>query len=738
MAQFLASSVQVIEEPPSIRTLPDLATAIPAFVGLSERGPLHSPTIITSFDDYRRLFGSFVAGYEMPLAVRHFFLNGGRQAVIVRVLEGAPVESAVTLLTEASAPTAGTVLGSVVGPFDLEPGDDLDIDVDGGGPATATFTAAAGAATSVNTEPFALNDLDDLLVSVDGGAPQTIVFNTAEFALIGAATAAEVAAVINAEIVGASATVSVGAVVITSDLRGTDSSIEITGGAAAAAFAFPAGPQNGTGNVANIDAVTVAEVKTIVEAAVAGCTVSNDAGAARITSNTTGPTSSVLVQASSTADDEIGFDNATHLGTTGAAAPTLNVEASSPGTWGDDLSIKIEPPTSGNDTGAAAEFNLTVIKNGVIEETWPNVTLLPTAPNYVETIVNDPTTGSGLITVEDQLVAVSPPDNRPNGSATVGGVTTALTGGSDGAALTDATFTGGGDPDKGMNSLESANITLLAIPDRATVAVQAEMITFCETVRNFGVFAVFDPPAGSSLAGIRAHKASLPDSEMYGLYWPRITIPNPDSAVFGSDTEIVVAPSGAIMGMMARNDSGTLVGPFGQPAGVEAGLLLSVLGVEERDVLRSSNRDLIFPERINPITRLETGGGIFVDGARTGKGNGNFPSIGERRGVSYIEQTLKQGLQFVRHQNNTPDLRGSVHRTVRGFLMTLTRNGCFATKEPQSAFVVDADVPGRGINNASVRAQGKLFVRVGVATAKPAEYVVILVSQDTRALQESA
>lgn len=43
----------------------------------------------------------------------------------------------------------------------------------------------------------------------------------------------------------------------------------------------------------------------------------------------------------------------------------------------------------------------------------------------------------------------------------------------------------------------------------------------------------------------------------------------------------------------------------------------------------------------------------YIDGLRTLKGNGNFPYVAERRGVIFIERSLKQGLQFARHKNNT-------------------------------------------------------------------------------------
>lgn len=78
-----------------------------------------------------------------------------------------------------------------------------------------------------NAEPFAFSDGDTLAVTVDGGAPQNVVLNTADFAAIGAATAAEVANVLNTQLSGITATAAGGQVTITSDQPGSTSSLDI-------------------------------------------------------------------------------------------------------------------------------------------------------------------------------------------------------------------------------------------------------------------------------------------------------------------------------------------------------------------------------------------------------------------------------------------------------------------------------------------------------------------------------
>lgn len=69
-------------------SIPMAPTSITAFVGRARRGPVNFPLTIDSFDEFERLFGSLWMPSTMSYAVRHFFLNGGRQAIIVRVING--------------------------------------------------------------------------------------------------------------------------------------------------------------------------------------------------------------------------------------------------------------------------------------------------------------------------------------------------------------------------------------------------------------------------------------------------------------------------------------------------------------------------------------------------------------------------------------------------------------------------------------------------------------------------
>ncbi len=77
--------VYIEEVPSGVRTITGVATSITAFVGRAKRGEVDKATVINNFGDYERDFGGLNLDSSMSFAVRDFFLNGGSQAVIVRL-----------------------------------------------------------------------------------------------------------------------------------------------------------------------------------------------------------------------------------------------------------------------------------------------------------------------------------------------------------------------------------------------------------------------------------------------------------------------------------------------------------------------------------------------------------------------------------------------------------------------------------------------------------------------------
>src|ERR1043166_6179763 len=92
--------VYIEEIPSGVRTIVGVATSITAFIGMASRGPTDKPVVINSFGDFDRIFGGLSPDSSLGFAVRDFFLNGGSQAIIVRLHKNAtPAEIVVGNLT---------------------------------------------------------------------------------------------------------------------------------------------------------------------------------------------------------------------------------------------------------------------------------------------------------------------------------------------------------------------------------------------------------------------------------------------------------------------------------------------------------------------------------------------------------------------------------------------------------------------------------------------------------------
>src|SRR5262249_25612909 len=77
--------VYIEEIPSGVRTMVGVATSITAFIGRALRGPADDPVRIQSVADFDRAFGGLWVESPLGYAVQQFFLNGGTDALIVRV-----------------------------------------------------------------------------------------------------------------------------------------------------------------------------------------------------------------------------------------------------------------------------------------------------------------------------------------------------------------------------------------------------------------------------------------------------------------------------------------------------------------------------------------------------------------------------------------------------------------------------------------------------------------------------
>lgn len=720
-----------------------------------EWGPISTEgaTEVISWPDFQKKFGGYLANYYGPLSVENFFKGkSGRRVIVSRIVHmsaGSPVTAAKAYKiaqTGATSPTYGTVTGTVAEPFSLADGDTIIISADGGGDDTATFNATAASVTTYAAETYNITPGSTIQVAIDGGSTQTVTFSSGDFVNIAAATAEEVAAVMNAALTGCSVTTaSTGTKVkITSDTLGTGSSVnivEVGGGIygtdANAVLMFPVATASGTGDAANAASVTNAELKTLIEGDVSGVTCGTSGSYLTIRTNTAGASGSIQVKVASTADTKCGLDNAVHTGTSGGATNTLKIEGKYYGARANSFTYTIANASNGD----TDKFDLLVYEDGVLiaDHHYQNLTMDDTdTTNYVENVINLHATRSDYITVTDQDAPGTASQARPANATAQ-----ALTGGDDGLTSLDSNdFIGSATYNDGLYAFSLIDQgDLLIIPDDTSTALQNLAISYCADQKDSKMIFIPDPPASTSYTGMKTHAQALTASEARtGLYWPRVKITNPDKAIYGQADDITVPPSGLVAGRMAKN---TFNDPNEQmwrnPANQVYGLLEFATGLETEAVNDPDIRDYIADFQINPIVSgirySDNNFGIWIDDAQAGKISGNFKSVGEIRGIAYLRKQLEAATEIHRVQGNSQDSRQALHNDFVAILLPWVTAGVFETKNADDAFYVNTDIPGTSINNAVVRESQQLNAQVGVATRRSARIINIFITRDQRAVQ---
>src|SRR5450631_2749730 len=81
--------LKVQEELRPDQSIARLGTARTAFVGRTLRGPVNKPVLLKNFAEFQHTFGGLWQPSTLGYAVEQFFDNGGREALVVRVVNGA-------------------------------------------------------------------------------------------------------------------------------------------------------------------------------------------------------------------------------------------------------------------------------------------------------------------------------------------------------------------------------------------------------------------------------------------------------------------------------------------------------------------------------------------------------------------------------------------------------------------------------------------------------------------------
>lgn len=287
----------------------------------------------------------------------------------------------------------------------------------------------------------------------------------------------------------------------------------------------------------------------------------------------------------------------------------------------------------------------------------------------------------------------------------------------------------------GINGLEAIDeISLVLCPDimagydgsdeanELIKQVQTAMIAHCENMQYR--FALLDTPPGLSAQDARNWRLEVNyDTSHAALYYPWIQVADLSSPTGGSK---FVPPSGHVVGIYNRTDAER--GVHKAPANE------IVLGATDLEIAVTKGEQGILNKMGVNCIRSFPGRGIRVWGARTLSSDGSWRYINVRRLFNQVGSSLDTGLQWVVFEPNDHNLWAKVVRDITAFLRVFWRSGALFGTAPEQSFYVKCD---EELNPHEIRDLGQLIIEVGMAPVKPAEFVILRLSQWAGANSES-
>lgn len=304
------------------------------------------------------------------------------------------------------------------------------------------------------------------------------------------------------------------------------------------------------------------------------------------------------------------------------------------------------------------------------------------------------------------------------GDAVVQPPVTAAAPGSDGtASLPDTAFTAA------FARLDTVtDFSLLAVPGEVAAGGRTMMdlgTAYCANRPLQDVFYVGEMAADDDTVDEALEfRQRLTTANSYGaLYFPWVTAPDPTGR---SRAPIALPPSGFVAGLYARADAAR--GVWKAPAGTGASLN-GVVGLVTE--LSDVQQGVLNPAGVDVIRRFP-GVGVVSFGARTVTSDPEWRYVPVRRTVIMLRVSIYYGIGWAVFEPNDEPLWSQLRLNIGSFMTTLFRQGAFQGASPAEAFFVKCD--GETTTQADIDL-GVVNVLVGFAPLKPAEFVVVKISQ---------
>jgi uncharacterized protein len=308
-----------------------------------------------------------------------------------------------------------------------------------------------------------------------------------------------------------------------------------------------------------------------------------------------------------------------------------------------------------------------------------------------------------------------PVDALQVGDAAVVAPVTAAVPGDDGkAAISETTF---GDAFSRLDAI--TDVSLLAVPGEGSTAMFDLGTAYCANRPLQDIFYIGETAShDDSAAEAAAFRARLTTANSYGaLYFPWVKALDPAGL---SAEPVLLPPSGYLAGLYGRIDAAR--GVWKAPAGVEASLNGVVgLAAELSDVEQGN----LNPRGVDVIRRFP-GAGVVSFGARTVTSDPEWRYIPVRRTMIMLRVSVYNGIQWAVFEPNDETLWSQLRLNIGAFMMNLFRQGAFQGASPSEAFFVKCD--GETTTQGDIDA-GVVNVLLGFAPLKPAEFVVVKISQ---------
>jgi uncharacterized protein len=362
--------------------------------------------------------------------------------------------------------------------------------------------------------------------------------------------------------------------------------------------------------------------------------------------------------------------------------------------------------------------------NPIVLETWNNLSLDPTQPNFVSRVIGDtkfnyvggsenylqisgsyPNRSRYIRVASVNLLTPSYLDNAGNakdqytGSIPVVGSSPTSGSFSGGTGSNISTYTAGGNyyykagtasgavaaVTQGLIGADYTNMlnllanqddyafNVLLTPGLFNSAHASQTTTAINNTQNRGdSIYVLDPIVyGSTIAATNTQAASR-NTSYAAMYWPWLQTIDPDSG-----QNVWVPASTMIGGVYAYNDS--VSEPWFAPAGINRGGLGNVIRPERK--LTQSNRDSLYENNVNPIASFP-GVGTVVYGQKTLQRQASaLDRVNVRRLLIALKGYISQVSQTLLFEQNTAATRNNFLAAVNPYLESVQqRQGLYAFK----------------------------------------------------------